>query len=42
MVSNGVLSRESMVWKKGMAAWAAASSVEEIAEFFNNVPPPIA
>jgi membrane protease subunit (stomatin/prohibitin family) len=42
MVASGAISRESMVWKKGMAAWAAASSVEEIAELFNSVPPPIA
>lgn len=42
MIAGGTLSRESMIWKKGMAAWAAASSVEEIAELFSNVPPPIA
>jgi hypothetical protein len=42
MIASGTLSRESMIWKKGMAAWAAASSVEEIAELFSNVPPPIA
>ncbi|SCW80021.1 SPFH domain-containing protein [Mucilaginibacter sp. NFR10] len=42
MIASRTLSRESMIWKKGMAAWAVASSVEEIAELFNNVPPPIA
>jgi len=31
----------SMVWKKGMAAWAAAGTVTELAEIFNNVPPPL-
>lgn len=31
----------SMVWKKGMANWVAASAVPELAEVLNNVPPPI-
>ena len=42
MIASRTLSRESMIWKKGMAAWVVASSVEEIADLFNNVPPPIA
>lgn len=42
MVGNRTLSRETMVWKKGMAAWAAAGSVAEVADLFNNEPPPIA
>jgi membrane protease subunit (stomatin/prohibitin family) len=31
----------SIVWKKGMAGWAAAASLPELAGIFNNVPPPI-
>jgi membrane protease subunit (stomatin/prohibitin family) len=42
MVASGQISRETMVWTKGMAAWAAASTVGEVAELFNNVPPPLA
>jgi membrane protease subunit (stomatin/prohibitin family) len=32
----------SMVWKKGMAAWAAASTLSELNDIFNSIPPPIA
>src|ERR1700733_9086003 len=31
----------SMVWKKGMAAWVAASSVPDLASVLSNIPPPI-
>jgi membrane protease subunit (stomatin/prohibitin family) len=31
----------SMVWKKGMAGWVAASTVPDLADVLNNVPPPI-
>jgi len=31
----------SMVWKKGMAAWAAAGTVTELADILNSVPPPL-
>jgi len=31
----------SMVWKKGMSGWVAASSVSDLANVLNNVPPPI-
>lgn len=31
----------SMVWKKGMANWVAASSVPELADVLGNVPPPM-
>jgi membrane protease subunit (stomatin/prohibitin family) len=31
----------SMVWKKGMAAWAAAGTVTELVDILNSVPPPL-
>ncbi len=33
------LMRESLVWKEGMAAWAAASTIPEVAAIFGGVPP---
>ncbi|PWK79619.1 membrane protease subunit (stomatin/prohibitin family) [Mucilaginibacter oryzae] len=42
MVMNGQITRDTMVWKKGMAAWAPASAVDEVAGLFASVPPPIA
>ncbi|XZF14279.1 SPFH domain-containing protein [Chitinophagaceae bacterium MMS25-I14] len=41
MVQAGTLTRESLVWKTGMAQWTAASSVAELSGLFNNVPPPL-
>ncbi|MGZ4055521.1 MAG: SPFH domain-containing protein [Bacteroidia bacterium] len=41
MVQQGSLKKESMVWKNGMAAWAAADQVPELAKLFNAVPPPL-
>jgi len=32
----------SLVWKKGMAGWIAANTVTELAQIFENTPPPIA
>lgn len=40
MVQSGQLTRESMVWKEGMAAWSAAGSVPELSSLFGAVPPP--
>ena len=31
----------TMVWKKGMAAWAAASTINDLADILNSVPPPM-
>lgn len=39
--ANGSLTRASLVWKAGMAQWAAAGDVPELAALFANVPPPI-
>lgn len=38
---SGRLSRESLVWKQGMAQWEAAGSVAELAALFSSVPPPL-
>jgi len=35
------LTRESLVWKQGMAQWTPAGSVPEIAHLFAEVPPPL-
>ncbi|MES2808444.1 MAG: SPFH domain-containing protein [Bacteroidota bacterium] len=41
MVKGKLLSRESMIWKKGMAEWGAASTITEVADLFNDQPPPL-
>lgn len=38
---SGELTRESMVWKNGMAAWSSAGSVAELGSIFGQVPPPL-
>jgi membrane protease subunit (stomatin/prohibitin family) len=40
MMQQGQLTRETMVWKEGMANWAAAASVPELSSLFGAVPPP--
>ncbi len=40
MARNGQLTRESLVWKDGMAAWAAAGSVTELGNVFGQGGPP--
>lgn len=42
MVLNNALTRNSLVWKKGMTNWAAASTVGDLADLFESLPPPIA
>jgi membrane protease subunit (stomatin/prohibitin family) len=37
----GQLTRESLVWRNGMAQWARAAEVPELATLFANLPPPI-
>lgn len=41
MIQQGTFKKESMVWKNGMAAWAAAESVAELGKLFSAVPPPL-
>ena len=39
--ASGQLTRDSLVWKAGMAQWLKAAEVPELAGLFANVPPPI-
>ena len=39
--SSGQLTRETMVWKQGMAAWSPAGQVPELSNLFGAVPPPL-
>lgn len=41
MAMSGQLTRETLVWKQGMAAWSAAGTVAEMAIVFGSVPPPM-
>lgn len=41
MISNNTFTAASMVWKKGMAAWGPANSVNELSALFESLPPPI-
>ncbi len=38
---GGTLTRGSLVWKNGMAAWTPAEQVPELAGLFASVPPPL-
>jgi membrane protease subunit (stomatin/prohibitin family) len=38
---NGQLTRQTLVWKQGMNAWATAESVAELQDLFTSAPPPI-
>ncbi|MEM7182971.1 MAG: SPFH domain-containing protein [Spirochaetota bacterium] len=40
MIGNGQLTKETYVWKQGMANWAAASEVPEVIALFGATPPP--
>lgn len=40
MVQNGQVTRETHVWKQGMANWELAGSVQELLTLFSAVPPP--
>ncbi|MBN1184924.1 MAG: SPFH domain-containing protein [Bacteroidales bacterium] len=39
-VQQGNLKPDTMVWKQGMAQWAAANTLPELAQFFQAPPPP--
>ncbi|EHQ27956.1 SPFH domain-containing protein [Mucilaginibacter paludis] len=38
---TGMIDSNSMVWKKGMTAWAAANTLPELKAIFDNIPPPL-
>lgn len=40
MVQNGQMTRQTYVWKQGMAGWELAGNVQELATLFGAVPPP--
>lgn len=40
MVQNGQLTKNTHVWKQGMAGWELAGNVQELANLFGSVPPP--
>jgi membrane protease subunit (stomatin/prohibitin family) len=40
-VASGGLTRDTLVWKNGMAAWTAAGQVPELTGAFASVPPPL-
>ena len=40
MIQNGQLTKNTHVWKQGMAAWEVAGNVQELASLFGAVPPP--
>ena len=39
-VSNGDLTRDSMVWTQGQDGWMRAEDVQELAQLFTVMPPP--
>lgn len=39
--ASGALTRETLVWRQGMANWIAAAQVPELATIFEAVPPPL-
>ena len=41
MAMSQTFNSNSMIWKKGMASWAAANTVADLVEIFNSMPPPI-
>jgi membrane protease subunit (stomatin/prohibitin family) len=41
MAGKGELTRETLVWKQGMANWTPAGQVAELAGVFGQVPPPL-
>lgn len=40
-ISSGQISRDTLVWRAGMAQWSAAASVQELGALFGQVPPPV-
>jgi len=39
--NDGSLTRESLLWRQGMADWRRAGDIVELAELFGSTPPPI-
>ncbi len=41
LVSNNQLTKETLVWKAGMANWEQAQTMADLSVLFNQVPPPV-
>jgi membrane protease subunit (stomatin/prohibitin family) len=41
MIQNNQLTKDSLIWKNGMAAWTAAGQVPEVSKLFGQAPPPL-
>jgi hypothetical protein len=41
MAQQGTLTRETLVWKEGMAQWDETGMIEELVSIFVAVPPPL-
>ena len=41
MIQSGIIKHDTIMWKAGMAGWAAADTLSEIKHFFESMPPPI-
>ncbi|MBD3243469.1 MAG: DUF4339 domain-containing protein [Chitinivibrionales bacterium] len=41
MVTSGTVTRETLVWRKGMPAWEAAGKLDDLRSYFESVPPPL-
>ncbi len=41
MSQAGELTRESLVWKQGMEGWTKAGQLQELADLFAQIPPPL-
>jgi membrane protease subunit (stomatin/prohibitin family) len=41
MIQQGSVTRDTLIWKQGMAAWTKAGDVAEVSALFGVVPPPL-
>jgi membrane protease subunit (stomatin/prohibitin family) len=41
MITQGLLARDTLVWKQGMADWAKASDADDLKGLFGAAPPPL-
>ncbi len=41
MIQSNQLTKDTLIWKNGMAAWTAAGQVPEVSKLFAPVPPPL-
>lgn len=41
LIQAGTITRETLMWKPGMSAWATAANIDTISALFNNMPPPL-